>query len=115
MGSRSLAVSQFSKYDIDDVPACYRAVLRRIEQVLGDPVLITSFDSEWLCFHVTNWPDRTVAIALQAKSPFVFPGNDRYRYQVVCPWNSDNTQGLLLHYMPQATTRSEYRWGCWFF
>jgi hypothetical protein len=89
-------------------------VLSRIESLLGSKVLIHSYDAEWLNFSVMNWHDRFVITTLERRVAEVLPGCDLYAFQILCPWDSCDMSGLLLHYMRDPTTRQAYRCGCWF-
>ena len=108
-------MSEYSAYDIEDVPECYAKVLRRIKELFDSEILIYDYDDEWLNFGVETQGDRQAIIAMEAKKAKIFPGSEIFGYQILCPSSVSDNSGLWLHYMPYGPTRQEYRCGCWFY
>ena len=102
----------FSKYGIQDVPIRFRNVLWRIQSLLGSKVLIHSYDAEWLNFTVMNWSDRFAILAMNENADDILPGHDLRTFQILCPWDSSDMSGLLLHDLYNPATRAEYLCGC---
>jgi hypothetical protein len=95
-----------------------KAVLDRVSEALGKPVVILSDnyrgDYDWVNFHVVGLVDEGVCLALQQNRVAIF-GREAAHYQHMTAWHPSDGTGLWLHHLRDANSRAEYRAGpCWY-
>jgi hypothetical protein len=108
-----------SDSQIDDVEDCFQPILRRIATLLGAEVIIDDEeddeDEDWLRFHLHGLLAQQAIVTIEANNHQILIGDEQRTFQILCAWNPMDDQGLWLHYLSDATARSEYRAGVWFY
>ena len=103
------------EYEIADVADYCQPILERIEELFDAWVVVDDYDDEWVQFHIPSLVDRYVIVAIEKNNKQILIGDERWSFQVLCPWSSAGGSGLWLHYLADPVAQAENFPGVWFY